>query len=163
MYRKTWWARRSRMYGRVKYLTNTHATKEKLQTKPKQPTWPLPRSGPTMELRSILLARASTTAERFPTKLSLVSTLKEFCSWDPRIRFLSSPSFFCFPSSLLGLCSSLVKTQELISTHPFTEICSWASSSTTFAFEFGVQTEATKYTFETKQVTRCRSSSSLDV
>jgi len=41
--------------------------------------------------------------------------------------------------------------QELISTHPFTEICSWASSSTTFAFEFGSQTESTKYTFETKQ------------
>jgi len=43
------------------------------------------------------------------------------------------------------------KDKELISSHPFTEICSWASSSTTFAFEFGVQTEATKYTFETKQ------------
>jgi len=42
------------------------------------------------------------------------------------------------------------KDKELISTHPFTEICSWASSSTTFAFEFGVQSEATKYTFETK-------------
>jgi len=42
------------------------------------------------------------------------------------------------------------KDKELISTHPFTEICSWASSSTTFAFEFGVQTEATKYTFETR-------------
>eukprot|EP01087_Luapelamoeba_hula_P015318 TRINITY_DN4563_c0_g1_i1.p1 TRINITY_DN4563_c0_g1~~TRINITY_DN4563_c0_g1_i1.p1 ORF type:complete len:332 (-),score=53.37 TRINITY_DN4563_c0_g1_i1:199-1194(-) len=42
------------------------------------------------------------------------------------------------------------KDKELISTHPFTEICSWASSSQTFAFEFGVQTEATKYTFETK-------------
>jgi myosin-7 len=43
------------------------------------------------------------------------------------------------------------KDKELISTHPFTEICSWASSSTTFAFECGVQSEATKYTFETKQ------------
>jgi len=43
------------------------------------------------------------------------------------------------------------KDKELISTHPFTEICSWASSSTTFAFEFGVQSESTKYTFETKQ------------
>jgi len=42
------------------------------------------------------------------------------------------------------------KDKEVISTHPFTEICSWASSSTTFAFEFGVQSEATKYTFETK-------------
>jgi len=40
---------------------------------------------------------------------------------------------------------------EPISTHPFTEICSWASSSNTFAFEFGTQSEATKYTFETKQ------------
>jgi hypothetical protein len=43
------------------------------------------------------------------------------------------------------------KDKELVSNHPFTEICSWASSSTTFAFEFGVQSEATKYTFETKQ------------
>jgi len=43
------------------------------------------------------------------------------------------------------------KDKDLISTHPFTEICSWASSSSTFAFEFGTQSEATKYTFETKQ------------
>lgn len=42
------------------------------------------------------------------------------------------------------------KDRALISKHPFTEICSWASSSSTFAFEFGTQTEATKYTFETK-------------
>jgi len=39
------------------------------------------------------------------------------------------------------------KTRELISEHLFTDICSWASSSTTFAFEFGNQTESTKYTF----------------
>jgi len=45
----------------------------------------------------------------------------------------------------------LKKDRELVSTHPFTEICSWASSSTTFAFEFGNQTESQKYTFETKQ------------
>lgn len=45
----------------------------------------------------------------------------------------------------------LKKDKELVSTHPFTEICSWASSSTTFAFEFGSQTESQKYTFETKQ------------
>jgi len=44
----------------------------------------------------------------------------------------------------------LKKDKELVSTHPFTEICSWASSSTTFAFEFGSQTESQKYTFETK-------------
>lgn len=43
------------------------------------------------------------------------------------------------------------KEKELLSTHPFTEICSWASSSTTFAFEFGSQSESQKYTFETKQ------------
>jgi len=43
------------------------------------------------------------------------------------------------------------KEKELLSTHPFTEICSWASSSTTFAFEFGSQAESQKYTFETKQ------------
>jgi len=45
----------------------------------------------------------------------------------------------------------LKKDKELVSTHPFTEICSWASSSNTFAFEFGSQTESQKYTFETKQ------------
>ena len=45
----------------------------------------------------------------------------------------------------------LKKDKELVSTHPFTEICSWASSSSTFAFEFGSQTESQKYTFETKQ------------
>jgi len=45
----------------------------------------------------------------------------------------------------------LKKEKELVSTHPFTEICSWASSSTTFAFEFGSQTESQKFTFETKQ------------
>lgn len=45
----------------------------------------------------------------------------------------------------------LKKDKELVSSHPFTEICSWASSSTTFAFEFGSQTESQKYTFETKQ------------
>eukprot|EP01117_Protostelium_nocturnum_P006934 TRINITY_DN2484_c0_g1_i1.p1 TRINITY_DN2484_c0_g1~~TRINITY_DN2484_c0_g1_i1.p1 ORF type:complete len:325 (+),score=85.73 TRINITY_DN2484_c0_g1_i1:194-1168(+) len=45
----------------------------------------------------------------------------------------------------------LKKDKELVSTHPFTEICSWASSSTTFAFEFGTQTESQKYTFETRQ------------
>mmetsp|Transcript_43348 Transcript_43348/g.60848 ORF Transcript_43348/g.60848 Transcript_43348/m.60848 type:complete len:329 (-) Transcript_43348:271-1257(-) len=43
------------------------------------------------------------------------------------------------------------KTKEQISEHLFTEICSWASSSGTFAFEFGSQTESTKYSFETKQ------------
>lgn len=42
------------------------------------------------------------------------------------------------------------KDRSLISKHPFTEICSWASSSSTFAFEFGSQNDATKYTFETK-------------
>jgi len=45
----------------------------------------------------------------------------------------------------------LKKDKELVSTHPFTEICSWASSSSTFAFEFGSQTESQKYTFETRQ------------
>jgi len=45
----------------------------------------------------------------------------------------------------------LKRDKELVSTHPFTEICSWASSSGTFAFEFGTQVEAQKYTFETKQ------------
>jgi len=43
------------------------------------------------------------------------------------------------------------KDKDLVSTHPFTEICSWASSANTFAFEFGSQNESQKYTFETKQ------------
>lgn len=42
------------------------------------------------------------------------------------------------------------KNKELISEHLFTEICSWASSSGTFAFEFGNQNESQKYTFDTK-------------
>jgi hypothetical protein len=50
------------------------------------------------------------------------------------------------------------KNRELISEHLFTEICSWASSSSTFAFEFGNQTESTKVSFETKQVTHSSSS-----
>jgi len=45
----------------------------------------------------------------------------------------------------------LKRDKELVSTHPFTEICSWASSSATFAFEFGSQSESQKYTFETRQ------------
>eukprot|EP01113_Clastostelium_recurvatum_P003292 TRINITY_DN1142_c0_g1_i3.p1 TRINITY_DN1142_c0_g1~~TRINITY_DN1142_c0_g1_i3.p1 ORF type:complete len:328 (-),score=71.62 TRINITY_DN1142_c0_g1_i3:95-1078(-) len=50
-----------------------------------------------------------------------------------------------------GILLLKTKDKELISTHPFTEICSWASSSGTFAFEFGSQTESQKYTFETRQ------------
>ena len=44
-----------------------------------------------------------------------------------------------------------VKTKEIISEHLYTEICSWASSSGTFGFEFGNQNDSQKYTFETKQ------------
>jgi len=50
-----------------------------------------------------------------------------------------------------GILMLKPKDKELISTHPFTEICSWASSANTFAFEFGSQNESQKYTFETKQ------------
>lgn len=42
------------------------------------------------------------------------------------------------------------KNKQRISEHLFTEICSWASSSGTFAFEFGNQNESQKYTFETR-------------
>jgi len=49
-----------------------------------------------------------------------------------------------------GLMLLKSKDQSVISKHPYTEICSWASSSSTFAFEFGTQNEATKFTFETK-------------
>mmetsp|Transcript_35113 Transcript_35113/g.88342 ORF Transcript_35113/g.88342 Transcript_35113/m.88342 type:complete len:339 (+) Transcript_35113:283-1299(+) len=50
-----------------------------------------------------------------------------------------------------GIVLLKTKNKELVSEHLFTEICSWASSSGTFAFEFGNQTESQKYTFETKQ------------
>eukprot|EP01112_Ceratiomyxa_fruticulosa_P003608 TRINITY_DN1392_c0_g1_i1.p1 TRINITY_DN1392_c0_g1~~TRINITY_DN1392_c0_g1_i1.p1 ORF type:complete len:329 (-),score=55.09 TRINITY_DN1392_c0_g1_i1:160-1146(-) len=49
-----------------------------------------------------------------------------------------------------GILLLKTKDKELISTHPFTEICSWLSSSTTFAFEFGSQNESQKYAFDTK-------------
>jgi len=44
-----------------------------------------------------------------------------------------------------------VKTKDIISEHLYTEICSWASSSGTFGFEFGSHNDSQKYTFETKQ------------
>jgi len=50
-----------------------------------------------------------------------------------------------------GILMLKTKDKELISTHPFTEICQWASSTNTFSFEFGPVTEAQKFTFETKQ------------
>jgi len=50
-----------------------------------------------------------------------------------------------------GILLLKAKDKELISTHPFTEVCSWASSASTFAFEFGSASESTKYSFETKQ------------
>jgi len=50
-----------------------------------------------------------------------------------------------------GISLLKAKTKELISEHLFTEICSWASSSGTFAFEFGNQSESQKYQFDTKQ------------
>jgi FERM central domain/PTB domain (IRS-1 type)/RA like domain len=50
-----------------------------------------------------------------------------------------------------GICLLKPKNKELISEHLFTEICSWASSSGTFAFEFGNQLESQKYTFDTRQ------------
>jgi len=49
-----------------------------------------------------------------------------------------------------GILLLKTKDKELISTHPYTEIGTWASSSLTFAFEFGSQNETQKYTFETK-------------
>jgi len=50
-----------------------------------------------------------------------------------------------------GILMLKTKDKELISTHAFTEICQWASSTNTFSFEFGSITEAQKFTFETKQ------------
>lgn len=49
-----------------------------------------------------------------------------------------------------GILLLKARDKELISTHPFTEICSWASSANTFGFEFGSTSEATKYSFDTK-------------
>jgi len=49
-----------------------------------------------------------------------------------------------------GILLLKTKDKDLLSTHPFTEICSWASSANTFSFEFGSQNESTKYTFDTK-------------
>ena len=100
---------------------------------------------------------------KIPNKVIIGVNAEGILLLRPKDKVSFFPPHFLFPlfSSWAVLISCLKKTQELISTHPFTEICSWASSSTTFAFEFGVQTEATKYTFETKQVTRCRSSSAL--
>jgi len=43
-----------------------------------------------------------------------------------------------------------VRNKEPISDHLYTEICSWASSSSTFGFEFGNQSDSVKFTFETK-------------
>lgn len=43
-----------------------------------------------------------------------------------------------------------VRNKEPLSDHLYTEVCSWASSSTTFGFEFGNQSDSMKYTFETK-------------
>lgn len=49
-----------------------------------------------------------------------------------------------------GLHLLKIRNKEPISDHLYTEICSWASSSTTFGFEFGNQSDSMKYTFETK-------------
>lgn len=43
-----------------------------------------------------------------------------------------------------------VRNKEPISDHLYTEICSWASSSSTFGFEFGNQSDSIKYTFESR-------------
>jgi len=50
-----------------------------------------------------------------------------------------------------GILLLKAKDKEPISTHPFTEVCSWSSSASTFAFEYGSTNESTKYSFETKQ------------
>jgi hypothetical protein len=43
-----------------------------------------------------------------------------------------------------------VRNKEPISDHLYTEVCSWASSSSSFGFEFGNQSDSIKYQFETK-------------
>lgn len=49
-----------------------------------------------------------------------------------------------------GILLLKAKDKELISTHPFTEVCSWASSANSFGFEYGSTSESTKYSFDTK-------------
>jgi len=43
-----------------------------------------------------------------------------------------------------------VRNKEPISDHLYTEVCSWASSSSSFGFEFGNQSDSVKYQFETR-------------
>ena len=43
-----------------------------------------------------------------------------------------------------------MRNKEPISDHLYTEVCSWASSSSSFGFEFGNQSDSVKYQFETK-------------
>jgi hypothetical protein len=45
---------------------------------------------------------------------------------------------------------SEVRNKEPISDHLYTEVCSWASSSSSFGFEFGNQSDSVKYQFETR-------------
>lgn len=49
-----------------------------------------------------------------------------------------------------GILLLKARDKELISTHPFTEVCSWASSANSFGFEYGSTSESTKYSFDTK-------------
>jgi len=50
-----------------------------------------------------------------------------------------------------GIKTFKIKTKDAyITKHLFTDIYSWSSSASTFAFEYGTQYESTKFTFETK-------------
>ncbi len=53
-------------------------------------------------------------------------------------------------SLLLLIASAEVRNKEPISDHLYTEVCSWASSSSSFGFEFGNQSDSVKYQFETR-------------
>jgi hypothetical protein len=91
-------------------------------------------------------------------KLDYINLIKEWpfygTTFFPPVK---SPNNKNLPSKVVlgvnydGIRLYKTKNRELISEHPFTEICSWASSSSTFAFEFGNHEASTKYSFETKQ------------
>ncbi len=64
---------------------------------------------------------------------------------------VSSHILFClFARSVSLLLFAEVRNKEPISDHLYTEVCSWASSSSSFGFEFGNQSDSIKYQFETK-------------
>eukprot|EP01097_Dermamoeba_algensis_P002393 TRINITY_DN1941_c0_g1_i2.p1 TRINITY_DN1941_c0_g1~~TRINITY_DN1941_c0_g1_i2.p1 ORF type:complete len:228 (-),score=37.10 TRINITY_DN1941_c0_g1_i2:337-1020(-) len=86
--------------------------------------------------------------------LGTVKVWKDYgCTFFPPCKSVNNknlPSKVLIGVNFEGIRLLKPKNRESISEHQFTEICSWASSSGTFAFEFGNQNESTKYSFDTK-------------